>query len=43
MSGFDVHRIFYDDMEEEKIRRAAVKAQQLEELREKQAKKNRGF
>ena len=43
MSGFDVHRIFYDDMEEERIRRAAVKAQQLEELREKQAKKNRGF
>ena len=43
LSGFDVHRIFFDDMEEEKERRAAVKAEALEELREKQRQRKQGL
>ena len=43
MSGMDVHRIFFDDMEEEQSRRAAVKAEQLAELREKMQKRKRGY
>ncbi len=44
MSGLDVHRLFYDDMEEEKQRRARAKEEALEELREqaRMRKKGRG-
>ena len=43
MSGFDIHRIFFDDMEEEKARRAAAKAEAMEELMEKKRQRQKGF
>ena len=43
MSGFDFHRIFFDDQEEEKLRRAAAKAEAMEELKEKQRQRKKGF
>ena len=43
MSGFDMHRIFFDDQEEEKHRRAAAKAEAMEELMEKQRQRKNGF
>jgi hypothetical protein len=43
MSGFDVHRIFFDDQEEERLRRAAANAEAMEELKEKQRQRKRGF
>ena len=44
MSGLDIHRLFYDDMEAEKQRRARAKEEALEELRQqaRMRKKGRG-